>query len=229
LPFLTKKGIFTLELEYKDSDHPSGGIMPEKSHSSAPRRVYIDYNATTPLRPEVKAAMIADLDVYGNASSMHASGRLARARVEEARARVARLIGAQAAEIIFTSGGSESNNTVFQTMRRLASNADGSPLKTGRNEFITTVIEHPCVLNSASYLKELGFTAHFLPVDADGKIDLADLEKALNGNTLFVSVMMANNEIGTLQDIKEISRPYFSRSSAARAAAAPKPRIPMVL
>jgi cysteine desulfurase len=170
------------------------------------RRVYIDYNATTPLKPEVKAAMIEDLEVYGNASSMHASGRLAHGRVENARAAVGELLGAAPEDIIFTSGGSESNNTVFQTMRRLASDPSGRPLSGGRNEIITTAIEHPCVLNSASYLKSLGFRVHFLPVDGCGKIRLEDLRGLLSEKTLFVSVMMANNEIGTIQDIREISR-----------------------
>ena len=104
------------------------------------RRVYIDYNATTPLKTEVRAAMIEDLEVYGNASSMHASGRLAHARVEQARNAVEKLLGASPGTVVFTSGGSESNNTVFQTMRRLASNPDGSPLASGRNEFIIPAI-----------------------------------------------------------------------------------------
>jgi cysteine desulfurase len=168
-------------------------------------RVYIDYNATTPLKPEVKAAMIEDLDVYGNASSMHASGRFAHARVEQARNAAEKLLGAAPGTLVFTSGGSESNNTVFQTMRRLASGSDGSPLKEGRREFITTGIEHPCVLNSALDLKSLGYTVTILPVDEYGKVKINDLKKALSEKTLFVSVMTANNEIGTLQDIKEIT------------------------
>jgi cysteine desulfurase len=170
------------------------------------RRVYIDYNATTPLRDEVKAAMIGDLEIYGNASSMHGSGRLARARVEEARQAVGALLGAPAGDIIFTSGGSESNNTVFETMRALASEKDGRPKSGGKNGIITTAIEHPCVLNSAAYLKSLGFAVTFLPVDEYGKVDIEEgVKKALNENTLFVSVMMANNEIGTIQDIKAIA------------------------
>jgi cysteine desulfurase len=91
------------------------------------RKVYVDYNATTPLRPEVKAAIVEDLDVFGNASSMHSSGRLAHSRVEEARSLIEKLLGAQPHTVFFTSGGSESNNTVFQTMRRLASDRNGSP------------------------------------------------------------------------------------------------------
>jgi cysteine desulfurase len=170
------------------------------------RRVYVDYNATTPLKPEVRAAMIEDFDIFGNASSMHAAGRLAHGRVEEARAAVGKLLDAPPEDIIFTSGGSESNNTVFQTMRRIASDPSGRPLSGGRTEIITTAIEHPCVLNSAAYLKSLGFTVNFLPVDEFGKIRLEDLKGLLSGKTLFVSVMMANNEIGTIQDMGEISR-----------------------
>jgi cysteine desulfurase len=177
----------------------------------ADRKVYIDYNATTPLRAEVKAAMIEDLEIYGNASSMHASGRLAHARVEEARAAVAKLLGAKPAEIVFTSGGSESNNTVFQTMRDLASTEGGGSVgdekgPPPRREIITSSIEHPCVLNSASYLKSLGFgKVHFLPVDEYGKIKMDVLRTLAGEGTLLVSVMMANNEIGTIQDIKEIA------------------------
>jgi len=187
----------------------SGEKLPEK-------RVYIDYNATTPLKPEVKNAMIADLDLYGNASSLHSSGRTARARVEEARRAILSLLGisglasgttgasgtsgvnGEPGDIIFSSGGSESNNTVFSTMRILANE--------NRNEFIISAIEHPCVLASAQYAKKLGFKVHFLPVDEDGKIRMESYREVLSEKTLLVSVMMANNEIGTIQDIKEISR-----------------------
>jgi cysteine desulfurase len=162
------------------------------------RKVYIDYNATTPLRQEVKAQIIEDLEIFGNASSMHASGRLARARVEQARAAVAALINAAAQTIIFTSGGSEANNMVFQTMRRLSEDSQ-------RNEILTTAIEHPCVLKSAEYLKNFNLKVSFLPVDEGGKLKIDALEKALSDKTLFVSVMAANNEIGVIQDIKKIT------------------------
>ena len=162
------------------------------------RRVYIDYNATTPLRPEVKAVMVENMDTYGNASSMHASGRRARAQIEQSRDAVEKLIGAQRQTVFFTSGGSESNNTIFQTMRSLAA-------QNGRREFITSAIEHPCVLNSAKYLRENGFTVHFLPVDKYGKISMDALKNALSEKTLLVSIMTANNEIGTIEDIKKIA------------------------
>jgi cysteine desulfurase len=170
------------------------------------RRIYLDYNATTPLREEVKTAMIEDLEVFGNASSMHADGREARGRIETARQAVGALLGAPPSSIIFTSCGSESNNTVFQTMRRLGAGPDGRVLPQGRTEIISTAIEHPCVLNSAAYLKTLGYKIHFLPVDEEGKIRMDAFRAALSEKTLLVSVMMANNEIGTIQDIAEIAR-----------------------
>ena len=184
--------------------------------NNAAGKVYIDYNATTPLRPEVKAAMIEDLEIFGNASSMHESGRLAHARVEQARSSISKLIGAKSGAIIFTSGGSEANNTVFHTMRKLIElNAGKEELKskntsydtriTIRDEILTTAIEHPCVLNSALDLKKSGFNVKILPVDEYGKLKIGELKKALNDKTLFVSVMAANNEIGTVQDIKEIT------------------------
>ena len=180
--------------------------MPENTPPrDGGRRIYADYNATTPLRAEVRAAVIEDLDLYGNASSMHASGRLARKRVEEARDMVEKLIGAGPRTVVFTSGGSESNNTLLRTMRRLASGRDGLPLKEGRRELVVSEIEHPCVLNAAKHLQSLGFEVRFLPVDGHGKVRLDALKAVLSEKTLFVSVMAANNEIGTVQEIKEIS------------------------
>jgi cysteine desulfurase len=164
------------------------------------KRIYVDYNATTPLNSEVKATIIEDLDVYGNASSMHEAGREAHGRVEQARVAVGALLGTEARNIVFTSGGSESNNMVFQTMRQIASTDPQI-----RTEIIISAIEHPCVLNSAKFLQELGCKVTFLPVDADGKIKMDALKSALNEKTLLVSVMTANNEIGTIQDIKAIT------------------------
>ena len=172
--------------------------------------VYMDYNATTPLRDEVKAAMIEDLSVYANASSMHEAGRRARDRIEKARAKVAALIGARdPVSIIFTSGGSESNNTVFNTMYDLGRAEKGGAKP--RRKIITTAIEHPCVMNAARRLADEGFPVVFLGVDGSGRIDLAELERELDPNrsaggpTLLVSVMAANNEIGTVQDIGAIA------------------------
>jgi len=167
------------------------------------KRVYLDYNATTPVKEAVKQEIVKDLELFGNASSMHNSGREARARVEQARRSVAGLLGGRPENIIFTSGGSESNNTVFNTFLNIVREKKGSG---GRDEFITTVIEHPCVLNSAKHIESLGFKVHFLPVDREGKVMMDALKSVLSGKTLLVSVMFANNEIGTIQDIKEITR-----------------------
>lgn len=163
------------------------------------RLVYMDYNATTPLRAEVKDLMIDALNVYANASSMHEAGRRARAEIEKARAAVAALIGtADPSTVYFTSGGSESNNTVFATMRRLAG-------KGTRRKILTSAIEHPCVLNSAAFLKEEGLPVVFLPVDATGRLDMEAFRRELSPDVLLVSIMAANNEIGTIEDIKTIS------------------------
>jgi cysteine desulfurase len=163
------------------------------------RRVYMDYNATTPLHPAVKAAMVSDLELYANASSMHEDGRKARGRVEEARKDVADLIGCgdNPDQIVFTSGGSESNNTVFATMFQLGR-------KGPRRGIITSSIEHPCVLNAAKWLESEGFPVTFLKVDEYGKVDMAQLKASLGPDTLLVSIMAANNEIGTIQDMAEI-------------------------
>jgi cysteine desulfurase len=163
------------------------------------RRVYMDYNATTPLHPAVKEAMVSDLELYANASSMHEDGRKARGRVEEARRDVADLIGCgdNPDQIVFTSGGSESNNTVFATMFHLGR-------KGPRKGIITSSIEHPCVLNAAKWLESEGFPVTFLKVDEYGKVDMAQLKASLGPDTLLVSIMAANNEIGTIQDMAEI-------------------------
>jgi cysteine desulfurase len=165
------------------------------------RFVYMDYNATTPLRPEVKDLMVQALDIYANASSMHEAGRRARAEIEKARASVAAIIGARdPASIYFTSGGSESNNTVFMTMYDIGRKTPA------RRKIITTSIEHPCVMNAAAYLAEEGFPVVYLPVDGFGRVDMEAYSRELTPDTLLVSVMAANNEIGTLENVKTIAR-----------------------
>ncbi len=163
--------------------------------------VYMDYNATTPLRPEVKDIMVKALDIYANASSMHEAGRRARAEIEQARASVAAIIGAaDSSSVYFTSGGSESNNTVFMTMYDIGRRTPS------RRKIITTSIEHPCVMNSAAYLASEGFPVVYLPVDAYGRVDMEAYRKELTPDTLLVSVMAANNEIGTVEDIRTIAK-----------------------
>jgi cysteine desulfurase len=163
------------------------------------RKVYIDYNATTPLHEKVKASITEDMGVYGNASSMHESGRSARARIEQARDSVSKLIGAaDDGTLVFTSGGSEANNMVFNSMRLLAAGG-------GRDEFIISAIEHPCVMNAALSMEKAGFKVTVIPVDEFGKLKMEELEKVLCAKTLLVSIMAANNEIGTVQNVKKIA------------------------
>jgi len=161
----------------------------------------MDYNATTPLRPEVKELMVKALDVFANASSMHEAGRRARAEIEKARASVAAIVGAaDPSSVYFTSGGSESNNTVFMTMYDLGRR------NPARRKIITTSIEHPCVMNSAAWLESEGFPVVYLPVDSFGRVDMDAYRKELGPDTLLVSVMAANNEIGTIEDVGAIAK-----------------------
>jgi cysteine desulfurase len=158
-------------------------------------RIYLDANATTPLAPEVFEAMRPYLvGTFGNASSIHYHGRQARAAVETARLAVARLIGANPSEIVFTSGGTEGDNLALFGM-----------VDPG-DHLITTSIEHHAVLHAAERLQHRGVEVTFLPVGSDCIVDPADLRRALRPNTRLISVMMANNETGTIQPIAEIGR-----------------------
>jgi len=169
----------------------------------ADMKVYFDHNATTPLHPEVKKEMIACMEMFGNPSSMHAYGREARANVEHARQQVADFIGAKEHEIVFVGSGSEANNTVLSLF--VCASSQCSPCSK-RNTIITTKIEHPCVLETSECLVHRGATVKYLDVDRYGKIDLDQLAGLLNDNVGLVSVMMANNEIGTIQDIETITK-----------------------
>ncbi|MDR0591548.1 MAG: cysteine desulfurase [Candidatus Nomurabacteria bacterium] len=163
------------------------------------QRVYLDHAATTPLSAEVRQAMQEAFGLFGNASSFHAEGRQAGAAIEQARANVAAAVGAELGEIIFTSGGSEANNTVLQSLREF----QGDSLE---SELIVSAIEHPSVLMAAKRLQKRGTKVHYLPVDRLGQVKLSELKKVLGGKTALVSAMMANNEIGTVQNIAEITR-----------------------
>jgi cysteine desulfurase len=163
-----------------------------------PRTVYFDYNATTPLDPAVRAAMLPFLDgFWGNPSSVHHLGRKARALLDDARDRVAKFLGAKPSEIIFTSGGTEANNlAIFGTVRAL---------KAKGKHIITSAIEHHAVLQCFDYLeKNEGFTVSRLPVDVNGRVSVSDLRSAIRPDTVLVSIMAANNEIGTLQLVAEL-------------------------
>jgi len=163
------------------------------------KRIYLDNAATTACAPEVVEAMLPYFtEVFGNASSIHAYGREAKRAIEAARRQVARALNAAIPqEIIFTAGGSESDNWAIK-------GAAFSRKEKGRH-IITTAIEHHAVLHTCQWLeKQCGFEVTYLPVDADGKVSAAAVEKAIRPDTVLVSVMAANNEIGTLQPIAEI-------------------------
>jgi len=168
------------------------------------REVYFDHNATTPLHPEVKAVMAEAMECYGNPSSLHASGRRSRAMVEQARERVARFINASPEEIIFVGSGSEANNTVLSVLSCPSGHCTCG-VKRGRG-ILTTRIEHPCILETSKCLSDRGVPVTFCAVDSFGKVSMKELEEAVTDKTGLVSVMMANNEIGTIQDIKTIAK-----------------------
>lgn len=171
------------------------------------RLVYLDNNATTPLHPEVKKTIMESMEHYGNASSMHGFGRKTRELLEKARANIASFINASADDVIFVGSGSEANNTVLNVVA--CSGAECSnclSCSNKRTKVITTAIEHPCVYQTAQCLKDKGNDTHFIRVDSSGLIDINELEKAVDSSTALVSVMMSNNEIGTIQDIKRIAR-----------------------
>jgi cysteine desulfurase len=163
-----------------------------------PRTIYLDYNATTPLDPAVRDAMLPFMgEVWGNPSSVHHVGRKARALLDDARDRAAKFLGAKPSEIIFTSGGTESNNlAIFGTARSLKSKG---------KHLITCVVEHHAVLDCFGYLeKREGFEVTRLPVDSEGRVSPDDLKQAIRPDTIFVSILAANNEIGTLQPVSEL-------------------------
>ncbi len=164
------------------------------------RRVYLDNNATTCLAPEVFEAMRPYwLEEYGNASSVHSYGQRAKAAVEEARERVARLINAQAGEVVFTSGGTESANTaVFGVV--------GGGGRSASLHVVTTAIEHHAVLFAARALEQRGIPVTYVPVGSSGVVDPDDIKRAIRADTALISVMHANNELGTIQPIAEIGR-----------------------
>ena len=166
---------------------------------AAPRDViYLDHNATTPLDPAVVDAMISVMrEDYGNPSSPYPLGLRAGEVVEQARGRVAGLLGCRDGEILFTSGGSESNNMVLKGSVDL-----GNPT---RSHIITSAVEHPAILNPALFLAELGVEVTFVGVDRFGLVDPGDVRKALRPGTCLISIMLANNETGTLQPLREIS------------------------
>jgi cysteine desulfurase len=161
------------------------------------RRVYLDHNASTPVHPEVVAEMTPYFnEVFGNPSSVHAFGRDAREAVDVARERIARFVKVPADQIVFTSGGTESDNFGVK----------GLALARGRGHVITSRIEHHAVLRTVQALEAQGFTATYVPVDEHGRVDPEDVEKAIRPDTVAISVMHANSEVGTIQPIAAIGR-----------------------
>jgi cysteine desulfurase len=161
------------------------------------RRVYLDHNASTPVHPEVLAAMLPYFsEVFGNASSVHGFGREAREGIDTARERIAGFLGCDPTEIVFTSGGTESDNLGVK----------GLALAKGGGHLITTQIEHHAVLRTCQSLETQGFEVTYLPVDEHGLVDPDDVKRAIRSDTVAVSVMHANSEVGTIQPIAEIGR-----------------------
>ena len=180
--------------------------MP-KDPKTAVQRIYFDHNATTPLHPAVIEAMTAALrDEFGNPSSVHHFGQRAKAVIDQARSAVAALIGADPAEIVFTSGGTESDNFAIRGV------ADALE-RSGRKHLIATSIEHEAVLNTLKALARRGWTTTLLPVDQSGVVSPEALRAALTDDTALVSVMHANNEIGTIQPIAELARVAHERGA----------------
>jgi cysteine desulfurase len=161
--------------------------------------IYLDYNATTPVDREVAEAMKPFLDqLFGNPSSAHVLGAQTRSAVEQARQQLAGLLNCYPDEVIFTSGGTESNNWAIK--------GAALNLRDKGNHIITTAVEHPAVSEVCAYLEKQGFRVTYLPVDEYGSIDPAGLERAITGATILISVMHANNEVGTIQPVEEIGR-----------------------
>ncbi len=163
------------------------------------KRIYLDYAATTPLHPEVLNAMLPYLtESFGNPSSIHSLGQEAKEAVGQARQKVAALIGAKSEEIVFTSGGTEADNMAIIGIA-LANRAKG-------DHIVTSSIEHHAVLEPCQWLEKQGFSITYLPVDGYGMVSPDDVKKALTARTILVSIMHANNEVGTIEPIAEIAK-----------------------
>ena len=160
--------------------------------------IYLDYNATTPIDPRVAEAMLPYIHThFGNPSSGHIYGQVAKKAVDKARRQIADMLGCQPEEIIFTSGGSESNNYAIKGAA-WANKAKG-------NHIITSAIEHPAVTEVCRYLEKQGFRVTYLPVDQYGLIEPRQVEKAITSQTILITIMQANNEVGTIEPIAEIA------------------------
>jgi len=163
------------------------------------KRIYFDHSATTHVLPEVHEAMIPYfLQKFGNASTLHSFGREAKAGLEDARKKVASVINCEPQEIVFTSGGTEADNLAIKGLAMYKGKMKG--------HLITSKIEHHAVLEPMDWLKRFGFEITIIPVSKEGLVDPGDVEKAIRNDTVLISIMMANNEIGTIQPYKEIGK-----------------------
>ena len=162
-------------------------------------RIYLDYSATTPLDPQVVDAMVAVFgSSFGNASSVHSFGREARTILEQSRDRIAQWIGARSDEVFFTSGGTEADNHAVKGLALAGA-------RIGKNEIIISAVEHHAVLESAESLRKAGFDLKLLPVDGFGQVDPDRVKRAVTPKTALISLMLANNEVGTINKIDEMS------------------------
>ena len=175
-------------------------LLPKKMRSK--KIIYLDHAATTPLAPEVLDAMLPFLrNEFGNPGSIHAAGQSAKNALENSRKIVAEILHCEPGEIIFTSGGSESDNLALRGI-----------LKKG-DHLIISAIEHPAILRTAEILEKSGVEVSRIPVEKNGILRVAKIEKALRKNTKLISVMLANNEIGTIQPVREIGKFLRKKSS----------------
>lgn len=182
----------------RDGRRSAGGRTSAERERSGVRRIYLDFNASTPIAPEAVAAMRPFLTRhYGNPSSPHWAGVPAKDAVERARGQVAALVGCDPAEIVFTSGGSESNNHAIKGT--FFANRDRG------DHIVTAAVEHPATLNPCRFLEKSGASVTVLPVDRHGLVDPDDVRRAITPRTILVTVMHANNEVGTIEPIAEIA------------------------
>jgi cysteine desulfurase len=162
--------------------------------------IYLDHAATTPLHPEVREVMLPFLDeAFGNPSSMHQYGRTVRAAIDEARSQIAAGLHAEPSQILFTSGGTESDNLAVIGVAAAC-------LEKGQNHIITSQVEHHAVLDACKYLERIGFAVTYLPVDQTGLVDLQALRHSIHDQTALISIQFGNNEVGTLQPIQAIGQ-----------------------
>jgi cysteine desulfurase len=178
---------------------PGSTMHWTKGGDAVSRPIYLDFNASTPIGPEAALAMRLFLtDHYGNPSSLHWAGAPARKAVEKARAQVAGILGCDSTEVVFTSGGSEANNHAIKGV--YFANRDRG------NHIITSAVEHPATLAPCAFLETLGAKATVLPVDRFGRVDPDDVRRALTSKTVLITVMHANNEVGTIEPIPELGK-----------------------